>query len=100
MHNIRKGAPPTIVFLGTNDSLIPVATAERYKELMEAAGSRCDLHLYEGAAHGFFNFKRPGHYFEKTVLEMDRFLQSLGYLEGPATIEVPADEPKPTETGK
>ena len=28
MHNIRKGAPPTIVFLGTKDNLIPVSTAQ------------------------------------------------------------------------
>ncbi|MEN8250350.1 MAG: alpha/beta hydrolase, partial [Bacteroidota bacterium] len=26
LHNIRKGAPPTILFLGTNDHLIPVET--------------------------------------------------------------------------
>ena len=34
MHNIRKGAPPTIVFLGTKDDLIPVATGEEYDRRM------------------------------------------------------------------
>jgi len=28
MHNITETAPPTVVFLGTEDSLIPVKTAE------------------------------------------------------------------------
>ncbi|HUT10565.1 MAG TPA: alpha/beta hydrolase [Thermoguttaceae bacterium] len=85
LHNLRRGAPPTIVFLGTNDKLIPVATAEKYKAQMEKVGSRCDLHLYEGQPHGFFNHPGPeaslaGTYYAKTVSEMDKFLVSLGFL--------------------
>ncbi|AWW32792.1 alpha/beta hydrolase [Echinicola strongylocentroti] len=87
VHNIKKGAPPTIVFLGTEDHLIPVAIAENYKETMEAVGSRCDLHLYEGAGHGFFNKgKKDGIYYDKTVRETDLFLISLKYLKGKPTI--------------
>jgi acetyl esterase/lipase len=83
MHNIKKGSPPAIVFLGTNDRLIPVSTAERYKEKMNAVGSRCELFLYEGAGHGFFNFGRnDGEYYQKTVHEADLFLISLKYLKG------------------
>lgn len=48
---------------------------------MEAKGRRCDLYLYEGQPHGFFNYKSRDNY-TKTLLEMDRFLASLGYLEG------------------
>ena len=91
MHNITKGAPPTIVFLGTNDKLIPVATAEAYKAKMEKVGSRCDLHLYEGQPHGFFNFRGKGDtgpkFYVETVTEMDKFLESLGYLKGKPTLE-------------
>ena len=83
LHNIDRGTPPTIVFLGTKDKLIPVATAEKYKHLMEKAGRRCDLHLYEGQPHGFFNSAR---YYE-TVLETDKFLGSLGYLTGAPTLQ-------------
>jgi len=89
LHNIRKGAPPTIVFLGTKDKLIPVATAQDYKARMEKVGSRCDLHLYEGQPHGFFNQRKSAAHYVKTVYEMDRFLASLGYLKGPATIAQP-----------
>lgn len=82
-HNIKKGAPPTIVFLGTNDHLIPASIAENYKAKMEAVGSRCDLHLYEGQKHGFFNQKKDSHeYYNRTVRETDLFLKSLGYLKG------------------
>ncbi|MBX2843366.1 MAG: alpha/beta hydrolase [Flammeovirgaceae bacterium] len=82
-HNIGKGAPPTIVFLGTNDRLIPVETAKKYKAKMEVVGSRCDLHLYDGQKHGFFNNdKNGGVFYNKTVRETDLFLISLKYLKG------------------
>lgn len=79
LHNITASAPPTVVFLGTNDALIPVATAQNYQSLMEAEGLRCDLHLYQGAAHSFFNFDVlddtggpfPG--YRATTLRMDEF---------------------------
>lgn len=79
-HNVRKGAPPAVLFLGTKDNLIPVATLERYKEKMEKAGTRCELHLYEGQAHGFFN-KGRGDSYPKILTQMDAFLRDLGYLE-------------------
>lgn len=83
MHNIDKDAPPTIVFLGTKDRCIPVTTAEEYKKRMEVNGRRCDLLLYEGQPHGFFNNAK---YYE-TLLESDRFLISLGYLKGKPTLQ-------------
>jgi len=79
LHNIRKGAPPTILFLGTKDILIPVETARYYQKVMEKVKSRCELRLYEDAGHGFFNIDNPDHY-RSTVSEADKFLQSLGYL--------------------
>ncbi|MFT7032297.1 MAG: acetyl esterase [Cyclobacteriaceae bacterium] len=87
LHNIEKGAPPTIVFLGTEDSLIPVETVEYYKTVMEKVGSRCDIHLYEGQKHGFFNLGNI-EFYNKTVFEADKFLTSLGYLSGGPTISV------------
>ena len=81
LHNLAAGAPPTIFFLGTEDDLIPVATAEYYQTVMEKVSSRCDLQLYEGEEHGFFNYKYLNNYRE-TVFAMDTFLISLGYLEG------------------
>lgn len=86
MHNIDEATPPTIVFLGTEDKLIPVKTARDYKRLMEEKGRRCDLHLYEGQPHGFFNYRQRKNY-TKTVMETDRFLASLGYLKGEPTLQ-------------
>ncbi|MCH2378916.1 MAG: alpha/beta hydrolase fold domain-containing protein, partial [Pedosphaera sp.] len=87
MHNIRKGAPPTIVFLGTKDKLIPVSTAQEYEKRLVAVGTRSELHLYEGAAHGFFNQGRKGDAYPDTVIKMDDFLNSLGWIKGKPTIK-------------
>ena len=93
-HNISAGDPPAIVFLGTADKLIPVAVVERFKAGMEKAGVRCDAHFYEGQAHGFFNPGKGGkeEFYLKTLLEADRFLVSLGWLQGEATLKMPKAE--------
>ena len=88
-HNIRKGTPPAIVFLGTKDKLIPVATAKKFQAAMKAVGSRSELMLFEGEGHGFFNHGRGGNAaYTTTVHAMDKFLASLGFLKGEPTIEV------------
>ena len=87
LHNITNGAPPTIVFLGEKDHLVPVETAKYYKTVMEKVKSRCDLFLYEGQEHGFFNYKNL-EYYKKTVAETDTFLQSIGFLSKEPIIEI------------
>lgn len=78
LHNIKIGAPPTIVFLGDKDHLVPVETAKYYKLVMEKVKSRCDLFIYENQGHGFFNYKNI-EYYKKTISETDTFLQSIGF---------------------
>jgi len=85
LHNISQGAPPTIVFFGTKDKTTPVISSKEYKAKMEAVGSRCDLHLYEGRPHSFFN---KGDDFYDTLIKMDQFLVSLGYIEGAPTVHI------------
>lgn len=83
-HNIAPGAPPTVLFLGTADDGIPVATLERYRAAMVKHGNRCDLFLYEGQKHGFYRFVENSpdgnRYFHETLWEADRFLVSLGLI--------------------
>jgi acetyl esterase/lipase len=87
LHNIRPGVPPAIIFLGTNDSNIPVATAEDFAFRMKKDGNRCDLRLYEGQEHGFFNANKGGFkMYSETLLETENFLMSLGYIEGPPIV--------------
>ncbi|MBI1337298.1 MAG: alpha/beta hydrolase fold domain-containing protein [Phycisphaera sp.] len=87
--NIREGLPPSITFLGTKDGLIPVATVERWKTEAEKVGSRAEVHFYEGGVHGFFNKSRSEAFYKDTLDKTDRFLTSLGYLEGEPTVSEP-----------
>ncbi|NBB78738.1 MAG: alpha/beta hydrolase fold domain-containing protein [Verrucomicrobia bacterium] len=96
LHNISETTPPTIVFLGTEDRHVPVATAKAYQRPMVENGNHCDLHLYDGQPHGFFNLKNREN-FTKTVAAMDAFLVSLGYLQSGVEqwLETVVDEAEP-----
>lgn len=87
LHNLKKGAPPTVIFLGTEDDLIPVETVQYYKTVMEKEGSKCELFIYEGEGHGFFNYSHFDNY-RLTVEESDRFLISLGYLNENPVVDI------------
>ncbi|MEN3941333.1 alpha/beta hydrolase fold domain-containing protein [Prosthecobacter sp. SYSU 5D2] len=88
-HNITSDDPPAIIFLGTKDNLIPVSVVERFQANMKKAGVRCEVRLYEGQPHGFFNAgKKTQKYFHQTLLATDEFLTSLGWLKGEPTLKV------------
>jgi acetyl esterase len=78
-HQVKAGAPPTIIFHGKADNTVPYATVELFTKAMTDAGNKCTLVGYEGQAHGFFNYGRS-EYYEKTVAALDEFLAGLGYL--------------------
>jgi acetyl esterase/lipase len=77
IHNIKKGFPPTIFFLGTTDKLIPVSSAQNFKRKVEEVGGRCELFLFDNQPHGFFN-KEP--FLSETIAKTDSFLLSLNYI--------------------
>lgn len=82
-HNITKDDPPTIVFLGSQDKLIPVSTAETFDKKLKEQGIDSELYIYDGRSHGFFNRgKGDGQDFIDTVLKTDAFLVKHGYLKG------------------
>ncbi len=82
-HNITDDDPPTMVVLGTNDSLVPVATAERFRDEMKKHAVESRLHLYEGATHGFFNVNKGGKNedYESTLKQMIDFLKDRHWFE-------------------
>ena len=55
LHNITPDAPPSVFFLGDRDTIVPVSCAHAWRDRLSQCGVRCDLHLYEGYGHGFFN---------------------------------------------
>ena len=63
----------------TEDDLIPVETVWYFEMVMEKVGSRCDLYLYEGERHGFFNYRNYEIYVD-TRDKADEFLISTGII--------------------
>lgn len=85
--NIDATTPPTIVFLGDSDALIPVDVAKRFQQKMQALNTESRLTIFPGMPHGFFNKgKYDNKPFHQTLQEADQFLIDLGWLSG---------EPKP-----
>jgi acetyl esterase/lipase len=85
LHHVTAAMPPSIFFLGTEDQHVSVATGEAFRDAVQAAGGRCDLHLYDGQGHGFFNhpfFRRKNDpaLFADIWAKSDAFLVDLGLL--------------------
>ncbi|MBI2479724.1 MAG: alpha/beta hydrolase [Planctomycetia bacterium] len=86
-HHVQAGVPPTIIFHGKGDTTVPYKTVEHFTAAMKKAGNRCELLGYDDQPHGFFNHGRSENkYFKSTIVSLDKFLVSLGYLTGDATV--------------
>ena len=83
-HHVKSGNPPAIVMHRKEDERLPVDKILRFQKTMQEAGNRCDVHLYDGTTHGFYK-SEP--WFSETLKVTDRFLASLGYLEGEEQVD-------------
>jgi acetyl esterase/lipase len=72
--------PPMLIMSGTNDKLIHEAVLKTFRDKLQEAGVPCDLILYPGVGHGFFNY--PPH-LKETTEAMLAFLRKYKYLNEP-----------------
>lgn len=79
LHSLKNNAPPTIFFLGSEDRHVSVETAKKYQSLLQANDNKCDLFIYEGRKHGFWNYRYYDDY-KKTLLQTDEFIQAIGFI--------------------
>ncbi|MBT0960387.1 alpha/beta hydrolase [Denitromonas iodatirespirans] len=81
LQQVDAALPPSLILLGTEDREVPVATAQAFCEAASAQGGHCELALYEGARHGFFNLRGDDRqYFDVTNARVLAFLGALGWL--------------------
>lgn len=78
IHQVIAGLPPTAVFHGTADQVVPYATAQSFGEKMKASGNRCELFSYENKKHGFFNYAQEK---PRTMDQMEKFLKSINLIQ-------------------
>ena len=64
-----------VCFQGTADDIIPPGSIKDFVREMNAAGNRCDLHIYEGQTHLGW-----GDNSKDVLKKMDTFLESIGYI--------------------
>ena len=76
-HHLAAGHPPTLVLHGSGDTVVPADTAVAYCDRIASLGGDCEIVLYGGAPHGFFN-REP--HFERTLRQMLGFLARIGWL--------------------
>jgi len=55
IHHLQENQPPTIIFHGRADSVVPIASVEEFTRRSKALGNDVTLVSYAGAPHGFFN---------------------------------------------
>lgn len=82
IEQIHGSVPPTLILQGTRDFLVPHSQATRYAERLEAADAPHELHIVEGAVHGFDRVAPDAR--AKELIERSRsFLrENLGVSEG------------------
>jgi acetyl esterase len=81
LHHLHADLPPAIIFHGTKDTTVVPASVTAFQDKMLEFGNECELILFGGAGHGFFNYGREGgKYYERTVALMDVFLQDHDLL--------------------
>ncbi len=81
LHLLGRNLPPTIIFHGKADKLVPFAASEEFCRKANQLGNRCELIGFEGVGHGFFHQGRDGGtLFRETLTRTDQFLKELGFL--------------------
>ena len=78
---VRKGLPPLLMFHGSTDRVVPLATSEAFVRKMKRKKNIAELVAYEGQGHGFFNLNVSFDLYQSTLTAMDDFLVAQGFLE-------------------
>jgi len=85
LQHVRPNLPPTIVFHGDADKTVPYANVTAFTEAMKKAGNRSELVTFAGVGHGFVpRFETETA--KEAIRGTDKFLASLGYLQGEPTL--------------
>ena len=101
LHHLVKTAPPMLILSGENDNVVPMKMLQQFQARAKELGVRCDAVFYPGQGHAFFHKdKENGKYYHATLLEIDKFLTSLGWLQGPPTLKPPPSSDTPAAPAK
>lgn len=87
LEHLDRDQPPVLIMIGTADRFLE--ENQHYCRKTKALGNDCQIILYEGAGHAFFNYGQfENKYYLQTLLEVDKFLIRQGWLKGEPTINI------------
>lgn len=87
--HVKKGVPPSIILIGKDDTVTPIAESKLFHDNMIKNGNESFLHIYEGVGHLFTPSSQPDNGWpnpdkkvqSKAYSKIDSFLKELGYIE-------------------
>ncbi len=75
LHHLDADTPPALLLLGDRDPEVSVATAQRFCGALREVGGQCEVEVYAGQSHGFFNYNAKNTtYFDLTNERVLAFL--------------------------
>lgn len=75
LQHIDDAVPRSLILVGSQDPEVPLATVEAYCEALHALNGVCEMAVYQGQGHGFFNYRRGNNnYFDATNARVLEFL--------------------------
>ncbi len=78
--NLKDDMPPSIVFVGDQDEICKYTMCEKYKEFLNAKNIDCQVHIYKGQGHSFFNYYKGRTNYIDTLKKTIEFLQKHNYI--------------------
>jgi acetyl esterase/lipase len=80
-HHIRKQLPPMVIFQGSADRVVPPLGVEKFSKRMKRKKNVCQLEMFQGKGHSFFNFNVDVVSYEAAISIADRFLVEQGFFD-------------------
>lgn len=69
--------PPVILLQGSDDAIVPASDALGFAQILRDNGINADVHIFDGAGHGFFYPDRSEKYFNETNQMVLEFMERV-----------------------
>jgi acetyl esterase len=81
LHHVRAKLPPMLIFHGSDDRVVPPLGIEKFAKKMQRKKNICQLEMFQGKGHSFFNFNVDVVAYEAAISTADHFLVEQGFFE-------------------
>ena len=79
LHNIDGEFPRTVILSGQEDREVTPSMVKGFCDAVNAVGGQCEVQLYAGQGHGFFNPREGGNpWLQKTNERIEAFIEASG----------------------